>query len=105
MPADTFIVAGEATIGWYRGKYFKRTPASNGLTIGAPVFEPAGVANRRGFVCHPLDPDQLSYAQAVVANNVATGVHANDVLFLPALPVDWRYPPPLLTARRTPRRR
>lgn len=74
----------------YVKQAFKRTDQSDGLTIGEPIYEAAGVPDRRGLVAHSMTGEQTAYANRVVRARGHHGV----VFIADVFPADWRYPAP-----------
>lgn len=86
MNPTVYLVAPVEILSLYVGAYFKRTPTSDGLTIGTPRLEAEGVPNRRGLVAHPFTREQVEYARNVLK---ARG-HDQLVTFMAEIPRDWR---------------
>lgn len=83
-----YLYGPEAIVTLYAQQTFQRTSDSDGLTIGQPIYEAAGVVGRRGLIAHDMTGNQVAYAQRIVRKN---GHHAQ-VLFSDVFPADWRWP-------------
>lgn len=84
----TYLYGPVATVALYTKQFFRRTPASQGLTIGDPISEDAAAVNRRALVAHPFTPDQIAYAREVIAGNGHTAL----ITISSTFPTDWRWP-------------
>lgn len=82
-----FIVGPAAIIFTYRGFVFKHA-TNRGVTIGDPMFEPAGVLNRRGAIAHAFTATQL----AELWIRVILNANQSDLTPRFDLPANWRYP-------------
>lgn len=87
---QVYLVGPSDVVARYAGGTFRRTPTSDGLSIGQPLYEPADVPNPRGCVSHGMTGAQVAYALAVVARNG----HAAVVSIADTFPADWRWPAP-----------
>ncbi|NUO62679.1 MAG: hypothetical protein HOQ34_03810 [Gemmatimonadaceae bacterium] len=81
-----------STVALYIGQTFKRTPESEGLTIGTPLTEPASLPDARWLVAYEFSGEQVAFARKVIVANVAKGYHPDDVVFSDTFPADWRWP-------------
>lgn len=85
-----YLYGPEAVVALYAQQTFQRTADSDGLAIGTPLYEAAGVVDRRGLIAHDMTGSQVAYAQRIVRRN---GHHAQ-VYFSDVFPADWRWPAP-----------
>jgi hypothetical protein len=86
-----YFYGPQSTVTLYIGAYFKRTPESEGLTIGTPFVEtpgPAGGAEPRALVAYPFSGEQVAYATNVVKANG----HELLITISDRFPAAWRWP-------------
>lgn len=85
---SVYIVGPAAVILGYRGLVF-RYSANRGVTIGTPIFEAAGVLNRRGAIAYPFSGTELAelWIRAVANGDIASLTPRYQ------MPANWRYPP------------
>lgn len=88
--APTIYVIGlVAVLSPYKNLVFKYA-ANRGVTIGDPILEPQGVANRRAAVGHPFSGTELAELWMRLLNDG----NAANVQLRYKLPANWRYVTP-----------